>query len=224
MPLPATTAGHLPKPQEVKSFLDDFVIGQDQTKKKLAVAVYNHYKRIQMNRMRNNEVELAKSQHSAHRADRLGQDAAGAYAGQDARRSLRHRGRHHAHRGRLRRRGCREHHPQAAAGRRRRCNPRPAGHHLYRRDRQDRPQGREPLHHPRRLRRRRAAGAAQDSRRHRGQRAAAGRTQASAPGVHRRRYHQHSLHLRRSVCGPGARGGPPRGQKGAGLQGDGYRG
>src|SRR5213592_952210 len=51
----------LPKPLEVKSFLDDFVIGQDQTKKKLAVAVYNHYKRIQMNRMRNNEVELAKS-------------------------------------------------------------------------------------------------------------------------------------------------------------------
>jgi ATP-dependent Clp protease ATP-binding subunit ClpX len=58
---PATTASHLPKPQEVKSFLDDYVIGQDQTKKKLAVAVYNHYKRIQMNRMRNNEVELAKS-------------------------------------------------------------------------------------------------------------------------------------------------------------------
>jgi ATP-dependent Clp protease ATP-binding subunit ClpX len=45
----------------VKSFLDDYVIGQDQTKKKLAVAVYNHYKRIQMNRMRNNEVELTKS-------------------------------------------------------------------------------------------------------------------------------------------------------------------
>jgi len=58
---PATSAGHLPKPQEVKNFLDDYVIGQDQTKKKLAVAVYNHYKRIQMNRMRNNEVELAKS-------------------------------------------------------------------------------------------------------------------------------------------------------------------
>src|SRR5271165_4343549 len=58
---PATATGHLPKPQEVKSFLDDFVIGQDQAKKKLAVAVYNHYKRIQMNRMRNNEVELAKS-------------------------------------------------------------------------------------------------------------------------------------------------------------------
>ena len=58
---PANVAGHLPKPQEVKDFLDDFVIGQDQTKKKLAVAVYNHYKRIQMNKVRNNEVELTKS-------------------------------------------------------------------------------------------------------------------------------------------------------------------
>jgi len=58
---PANAVGHLPKPQEVKNFLDDFVIGQDQTKKKLAVAVYNHYKRIQMNKVRNNEVELTKS-------------------------------------------------------------------------------------------------------------------------------------------------------------------
>ncbi|MGB7190703.1 MAG: ATP-dependent Clp protease ATP-binding subunit ClpX [Acidobacteriaceae bacterium] len=52
---------HLPKPQEVKAFLDEYVIGQDQTKKKLAVAVYNHYKRIQMNRTKGNDVELAKS-------------------------------------------------------------------------------------------------------------------------------------------------------------------
>ncbi|MGC8550955.1 MAG: ATP-dependent Clp protease ATP-binding subunit ClpX [Acidobacteriaceae bacterium] len=51
----------LPKPHEVKAFLDEYVIGQDQTKKKLAVAVYNHYKRIQMNRARGNDVELAKS-------------------------------------------------------------------------------------------------------------------------------------------------------------------
>ena len=58
---PAIAADHLPKPEEVKNFLDDFVIGQDQTKKKLAVAVYNHYKRIQMNKMRNNDIELAKS-------------------------------------------------------------------------------------------------------------------------------------------------------------------
>src|SRR6201987_4705237 len=52
---------HLPKPQEVKAFLDEYVIGQDQTKKKLAVAVYNHYKRVYMNRQRGGEVELAKS-------------------------------------------------------------------------------------------------------------------------------------------------------------------
>ena len=58
-----TTAApnHLPKPQEVKTFLDEYVIGQEQTKKKLAVAVYNHYKRIYMNRQRNDGVELAKS-------------------------------------------------------------------------------------------------------------------------------------------------------------------
>jgi ATP-dependent Clp protease ATP-binding subunit ClpX len=55
------TPNHLPKPHEVKTFLDEYVIGQEQTKKKLAVAVYNHYKRIHMNRSRNGEVELAKS-------------------------------------------------------------------------------------------------------------------------------------------------------------------
>ncbi|MBS1816172.1 MAG: ATP-dependent Clp protease ATP-binding subunit ClpX [Acidobacteria bacterium] len=52
---------HLPKPYEVKAFLDEYVIGQDLTKKKLAVAVYNHYKRIQMNKTRGNDVELQKS-------------------------------------------------------------------------------------------------------------------------------------------------------------------
>jgi len=56
----AAAPNHLPKPQEVKIFLDEYVIGQEQTKKKLAVAVYNHYKRIHMNRQRN-EVELSKS-------------------------------------------------------------------------------------------------------------------------------------------------------------------
>jgi ATP-dependent Clp protease ATP-binding subunit ClpX len=52
----------LPKPHEVKAFLDEYVIGQDHTKKKLAVAVYNHYKRLHMNRNRaNSEVELQKA-------------------------------------------------------------------------------------------------------------------------------------------------------------------
>jgi ATP-dependent Clp protease ATP-binding subunit ClpX len=57
----AAAPNHLPKPQEVKQFLDEYVIGQDQTKKKLAVAVYNHYKRIHMNRTRGSDVELQKS-------------------------------------------------------------------------------------------------------------------------------------------------------------------
>lgn len=50
----------LPRPPEIKSFLDQYVIGQDKTKKKLAVAVYNHYKRIFLNRQ-SSEVELTKS-------------------------------------------------------------------------------------------------------------------------------------------------------------------
>jgi ATP-dependent Clp protease ATP-binding subunit ClpX len=64
--LPGTSPTQLPKPQEVKAFLDEYVIGQEQTKKKLAVAVYNHYKRIQMNKtrgvdVRGGDVELTKS-------------------------------------------------------------------------------------------------------------------------------------------------------------------
>jgi ATP-dependent Clp protease ATP-binding subunit ClpX len=59
---PATTPNQLPKPHEVKAFLDEYVIGQEQTKKKLAVAVYNHYKRIYMNRQKTSDgIELAKS-------------------------------------------------------------------------------------------------------------------------------------------------------------------
>jgi ATP-dependent Clp protease ATP-binding subunit ClpX len=50
----------LPRPPEIKDFLDGYVIGQDKTKKKLAVAVYNHYKRIFLNRQAG-EVELTKS-------------------------------------------------------------------------------------------------------------------------------------------------------------------
>ncbi len=52
----------LPKPHEVKQFLDEYVIGQESTKKRLAVAVYNHYKRLHMNRTRtSSEVELQKA-------------------------------------------------------------------------------------------------------------------------------------------------------------------
>ena len=54
------TRTKLPKPVEIKSFLDEYVIGQDKAKKRLAVAVYNHYKRNEITR-RKNDVELTKS-------------------------------------------------------------------------------------------------------------------------------------------------------------------
>ncbi|TGB04138.1 ATP-dependent protease ATP-binding subunit ClpX [Halobacillus salinus] len=50
----------VPKPQEIREILSDYVIGQDQAKKNLSVAVYNHYKRINAG-VKNDDVELAKS-------------------------------------------------------------------------------------------------------------------------------------------------------------------
>ena len=54
------TNRRLARPPEIKAFLDGYVIGQEKTKKKLAVAVYNHYKRIFLNRQPG-DVELTKS-------------------------------------------------------------------------------------------------------------------------------------------------------------------
>src|SRR6266700_2799600 len=51
----------LPKPSEIKNVLDQYVIGQERAKKVLAVAVHNHYKRINSHSGRDNEVELDKS-------------------------------------------------------------------------------------------------------------------------------------------------------------------
>src|SRR6187399_1428539 len=50
----------LKKPKEIRAFLDKYVIGQDQTKKVMAVAVYNHYKRL-MQQQQDDEVEIEKS-------------------------------------------------------------------------------------------------------------------------------------------------------------------
>ncbi len=52
--------GDIPKPQEIKEILDEYVIGQERAKKSLAVAVYNHYKRINLG-MKLDDVELQKS-------------------------------------------------------------------------------------------------------------------------------------------------------------------
>ncbi len=51
----------LPTPQEIKTFLDGYVIGQDTPKRTLAVAVYNHYKRIRYGDVKGDDVELSKS-------------------------------------------------------------------------------------------------------------------------------------------------------------------
>ena len=51
---------NLPKPQEIKGFLDEYVIGQDESKKRLSVAVYQHYKRLELAKRRS-DIELQKS-------------------------------------------------------------------------------------------------------------------------------------------------------------------
>jgi ATP-dependent Clp protease ATP-binding subunit ClpX len=56
---PATRT-HLPKPAEIKCFLDEYVIGQEESKKRLSVAVYQHYKRLELAKRRS-DVELQKS-------------------------------------------------------------------------------------------------------------------------------------------------------------------
>lgn len=51
----------LKKPKEIKSFLDQYVIGQDQAKKQLSIAVYNHYKRLLHAKNKKREIEIEKS-------------------------------------------------------------------------------------------------------------------------------------------------------------------
>ena len=53
--------GELPSPREIYAFLNDYIVGQDQAKRILAVAVYNHYKRVELGNSLDGEVELSKS-------------------------------------------------------------------------------------------------------------------------------------------------------------------
>ena len=156
----------LPRPPEIKAFLDGYVIGQDKTKKKLAVAVYNHYKRIFLNRQPG-DVELTKSNILLIGPTGTGKtllaqtlsrmldvpfaivDATtlteAGYVGEDVENII----------------------LKLLQARRRRRHQGAARHHLHRRDRQDFQEGRKPVDHARCFRRRRAAGPAEDSRRHR---------------------------------------------------------
>lgn len=53
--------GELPSPREIYAFLNDYIVGQDQAKRILSVAVYNHYKRVELGNSLDGEVELSKS-------------------------------------------------------------------------------------------------------------------------------------------------------------------
>lgn len=66
---------NLIKPEEMKAFLDDYVIGQDQAKKVLSVAVYNHYKRVLADQER---CGTSEKQYSDAGTDRFRKDASGA--------------------------------------------------------------------------------------------------------------------------------------------------
>ena len=68
----------LPKPVEIKKFLDQYVIGQDDAKRFLSVSVYNHYKRL-LQKDGGDDVEIEKIEHHHGRQYRYGKDVIGAY-------------------------------------------------------------------------------------------------------------------------------------------------
>jgi ATP-dependent Clp protease protease subunit len=136
-------------PAEIKANLDNYVIGQEPAKRTLAVAVYNHYKRLRhKEKAKKDDVELAKSNILLIGPTGSGKTLAGPDAGAHAGCPIRDGGCHHADRSRLRRRGCREHRPQAAAELQLRSGACAARHRLHRRDRQDLAQVGQPVHHP----------------------------------------------------------------------------
>src|SRR3712207_9348774 len=58
---PSFDIENLPKPREIYDVLEEYVVGQEQSKRTLSVAVYNHYKRVQMMQADDGEIELQKS-------------------------------------------------------------------------------------------------------------------------------------------------------------------
>jgi len=98
----------LPKPSEIKSILDEYVIGQEQAKKILSVAVHNHYKRISAQEHAD-DVELEKSNILL-----VGPTGSGKTLLARTMAKVLNVPFALPDRGRVRRRGCGEHHPQAA--------------------------------------------------------------------------------------------------------------
>ena len=100
------TRDKLPKPQEIKKVLDEYVIGQERAKRVLSVAVYNHYKRLQTRGTEGvrstRRSRTRQEQHSAHRSHGIGQNASGRNAGASSQCAVHHCRRHHPDRSRLR--------------------------------------------------------------------------------------------------------------------------
>ena len=170
----------LPKPREIYEFLNDYIIGQDQAKKILSVAVYNHYKRVQIGTAPARRRRARQVQHPADRPHRLRQDASSprhwpgmlnvpfaiadatalteaGYVGEDVENIL------------LKLIQAADYDVKKAET---------GIIYIDEIDKVARKAG-EPVDHPRRLRRRRAAGPPQDPRGHDGFGSAAGRAQAS---------------------------------------------
>ena len=104
----------MPTPAEIKKVLDEYVIGQEETKKTLSVAVYNHYKIIN-NLDYMDDVEVQKSNILLLRTNRLWKNIIGANIGQNPKCAICHCRRHNSYRSRICRRRCGKHSSKTAS-------------------------------------------------------------------------------------------------------------